>query len=55
MMPLDAILGLSMLVKSCNMILDTMYRGLQMKRNCLYMGSNFKFFWLPSGAKSVFR
>ena len=33
-----------MLVKSCNMILDTIYRGLQMKRNCLFYGEQLQFF-----------
>ena len=35
----------SMLVKSCNTSLDTIYRGLQMKRNCLCLwGATSNFF-----------
>ena len=30
----------------CNIALDTIYRGLKVKRNCVYIGSHFKRFWL---------
>ena len=43
----------------CNIALGTIYtsiyQDLKVKRNRLYMGSKFKRFWLPYGAKSVFR